>query len=330
MHSKSLFKPAQYLLPLALLLLQAVPLEAQSFQAARQGIIASLAARDQAYSTSNLIPFLQTYAPGWTVTNLSDRSSNFRTYSASIAQTFAYYPSGLKGGMASKLQSLSTGKFGVDAIVYTRSAYPKRRLKLGNYYYYSRSTTGDQIWAVSGGHWQELREKFLVDRVTYSLKPLPDDKSEPVTPANNISSSTESHDIATVLNARVDAYKHRNLAAYAQTLSINFTLTDVVGRTESYKQVIAAVGNTFAKHPAESGRGVVYKILSASSSKIGLDAVIRVRYVYPSKHTKTGTCYVYRTLINESSWAKSGRDWQEHSDHLIYEQSIYSSKPIAQ
>jgi len=328
MYSQALLKPAQYLFSLALLTGLVLPLRAVSLQTARQGIIASLAARDQAYDKSSAVPFLQTYSPDWTGTNVSGQSNDYKNYSAEIAQTFAAVPSGLNGRLTSRLMSVSINRNGVEAIVMSRCQYPPKGTGFAKCYGY-RSTTTDEIWGQSGNNWQEQSERSLLDRVVYSTKPLSYDLAEPGSQARAVTDSAVSRGIRAALSARANAYRHSKLNAYIQTFAHNFTVADVTGMLYGFRQVRGAAARAFAKHPMGVNTVVLFDVISAKKSGTDVEATVRERYAYPVQHTTTGNSYSYRTVTSVEVWTRNKSNWQQRSAHYIYVQTIYSVRPLS-
>ena len=151
-----------------------------------------------------------------------------------------------------------------------------------------------------------------------------------VTPVLADSASTTRQEILATLNIRDQAYAHGNLIAYLQTYSPSWTVVDVSGIAANYKKLAAGAAQMFATDPADTKNGLRSQLRSLTITNHGVEAIIVSRLVYPRKHTKVGTVYVYRTITSDDVWAKNNHTWQEQSGHYLQDQVTYSVKPLAE
>ncbi|MEO7714721.1 MAG: hypothetical protein ABIY70_00845 [Capsulimonas sp.] len=147
----------------------ALPAHAVTVAEARHGIHAALDKRTAARHQHNAAAYLSTFAPTWTLTDVSGATQTYATMRKTIIDRLAHLPVTQMYKMTWKITKVTATGREAHATIATHYAHPPRRTPNGPVYV-TQDMVSDTVWERTPGGWVQRSEKYVYDAKAFSTR----------------------------------------------------------------------------------------------------------------------------------------------------------------
>ncbi|BDI34309.1 hypothetical protein CCAX7_63600 [Capsulimonas corticalis] len=138
---------------------------------ARQGVQAAIDKRIAARRQRDVAAYLSTFAPTWTLTNVSGATQTYAQMQKIMTARLSHLPLSQMYKMSWQMTSLTVSGNQAHATLAVQYAYPPRQTPKGTVYVYQNEVS-DSIWEKSPTGWTQRSDQLLYDSKVFSKRAL--------------------------------------------------------------------------------------------------------------------------------------------------------------